>query len=233
MSLLVASRLNQTFEISCPEAMTIPLTGLSGQALGAADWPEIRTHLTGKEAVVAGPGLGQAKETSELINLLVQESKVPMVLDADALNGLDITTLASRQPGTTILTPHPGEMARLCMINSAEVQANRLRIAAEFSRRHQVVLILKGAGTIVAAPDGRLAINSSGNPGMATGGMGDVLAGLTGSLLGQGLDCWQAACLAVYLHGRAGDLCVQQGQTYGYLASEVAGQIPEALAELY
>ena len=231
-TLFVPTRLNTIFEISTPEAMTIPLTGLNGQALGAADWPEIQENLPRKTCVVAGPGLGLAKETTELIHTLITQSQLPLVLDADALNGLNITSLAQRSETTTILTPHPGEMARLLLTSTTEVQNNRLLIAQEFASRHQVIVVLKGAATIIAAPDGRVAINSTGNPGMASGGMGDILAGMIGGLLGQGLEGWQAACLGVYLHGRAGDLGQQADQPWGYLASELAARVPAALAEL-
>ncbi len=233
VSLFVPNRLNTIFEISCPEAMTIPLAGLAGQALGAADWPEIERELTNKKCVVAGPGLGQAKETAELVNMLVSKTQLPLVLDADALNGLNITSLSSRPQLTTILTPHPGEMASLLMISSAEVQANRLMIAQEFANRHQVIVVLKGAATIIAAPNGQVAINSTGNYGMATGGMGDVLAGIIAGLLSQGLSDWHAACLGTYLHGRAGDLHNEEHEPWGYLASELAARIPQAIGELH
>ena len=194
---------------------------------------EIERELTNKKCVVAGPGLGQAKETAELVNMLVSKTQLPLVLDADALNGLNITSLSSRPQLTTILTPHPGEMASLLMISSAEVQANRLMIAQEFANRHQVIVVLKGAATIIAAPNGQVAINSTGNYGMATGGMGDVLAGIIAGLLSQGLSDWHAACLGTYLHGRAGDLHNEEHEPCGYLASELAARIPQAIGELH
>ncbi|HSR36135.1 MAG TPA: NAD(P)H-hydrate dehydratase, partial [Desulfurivibrionaceae bacterium] len=153
-----------------------------------------------------------------------------MVVDADALNILACepallgTFLAPR-----ILTPHPGEMARLLGVSTAAVQGDRRGSAQALARQHGVWVVLKGSGTVVAAPDGMLAINSTGNPGMAAGGMGDVLAGLIGSLLCQGLAPWPAACLGVYVHGLAGDLLAQElGVSFGFLASELAAALPRA-----
>ena len=231
-TLFVPSRLNTIFEISCPEAMTLPLAGLSGHALGVADWPEIEQGLAGKKAIMVGPGLGTAKETAELVNIMVSTSPLPMVLDADALNCLNLTSLTSRAEQPTILTPHPGEMARLILSSPPEVQNNRLLIAKEFACRHQVVLVLKGAATIIAAPDGRVAINATGNAGMASGGMGDVLAGIIAGLLSQGLSDWQAACLGVHLHGLAADLAQGREKSWGYLASDLTNHIPAAISQL-
>ncbi|MEN8140480.1 MAG: NAD(P)H-hydrate dehydratase, partial [Thermodesulfobacteriota bacterium] len=233
VSLLVPQRLQTIMAASCPEALTHGLSGLSGQALGAGDWPEIEVNLQGKDALVLGPGLGLAPETAELVNTTIGNSDLPLVLDADGLNNLDLSALKTRAArSSTILTPHPGEMARLLGVGTAEVQAKRLQLAQELATSQQVIVVLKGAGTVIAGPDGRLAINSSGNSGMGSGGMGDVLAGLIGALLAQGLDGFAAACLGAFLHGRAGDLLSENGQPWGYLASELAKKIPTAVGEL-
>ncbi len=132
-----------------------------------------------------------------------------MVLDADALTALvGHLELLRRDSVPKILTPHPGEMARLIGGSTRKVQENRLEVAAEFSREHGVTLVLKGHRTVIAAPDGRLAINSSGNPAMASGGMGDALTGMIAGFLGQGHEPFEAACLGVYVHGAAADRCV-------------------------
>jgi NAD(P)H-hydrate epimerase len=151
----------------------------------------------------------------------------PVVVDADALNvlGLCLDVLRKRD-GLTILTPHPGEMARLLNCTVAEVESNRLEVAADFAREYDVVLVLKGAPTLIALPDGRIFINGSGNPLLASGGTGDVLAGLIGGLLCQGCQPDAAAVLAVFLHGAAADrLAVDNGDA-GILASDLLRKIP-------
>jgi len=151
------------------------------------------------------------------------------VVDADALNILAATPeLLRAAGGPRVLTPHPGEMGRLCGLTVREIQSDRLNAARAFATEHDIFLVLKGADTVIAAPDGRFAINTSGNAGMATGGMGDVLSGLIGALLAQGMSPWQAACLAVHVHGLAADLLAEK-KGYGYLAGEVAAMVPEAL----
>ena len=154
-----------------------------------------------------------------------------MVVDADGLNLLagEVAVLAA---GPRVLTPHPGEMSRLAGISTVEIQGKRRAVAADFAKRHGVYLVLKGASTIIAAPDGRLAINPTGNPGMAAGGMGDVLTGLIGGLLAQGVAPFEAACLGVYVHGLAGDRIVRAGRPFGFLASELAAEIPAAFQEV-
>lgn len=232
VSLCVPEKLNTIFEIHCLEAMTLPVAGLAGFALANSDYQEVVAAAVGKRCLVVGPGLGTAPETAALVNQLVRNLAQPLVLDADALNSLDLESLTDNGDNCVrIMTPHPGEMARLTGISTAEVQNNRLRVAGDFASEHGVIVVLKGAATVIAAPDGRLAVNSSGNHGMGTGGMGDVLAGLIGGLVGQGLDPFQAACLAVYSHGRAGDILAEIGP-YGYLASELADVVPQVWAEL-
>jgi len=131
-----------------------------------------------------------------------------------------------------ILTPHPGEMARLIHCSNREVQENRLEVAEDFSRKHNVTLVLKGHRTVIAAPDGRLAINSSGNPAMASGGMGDALTGMIAGFLGQGFEPFQAACLGVYTHGASADECVRGKASRGLLASDVVEQVPRVIGRL-
>jgi len=155
-----------------------------------------------------------------------------MLIDADGLNILaSDTTLLKEAPGPRILTPHPGEMARLTGLTSKHIQENRLETTRDFAAAHEVHVVLKGAGTVVSDPDGNMAVNPSGNPGMACGGMGDVLSGIIGGFLAQGLSPMQAGCLGVYSHGAAGDrLAAEAGA--GYLASEVANELPYVLEEL-
>ncbi|MEN8258119.1 MAG: NAD(P)H-hydrate dehydratase, partial [Thermodesulfobacteriota bacterium] len=232
VSLCVPEKLNHIFEVHCLEAMTIPVAGLDGYALANSDYQEVVKAATGKRCLMIGPGLGAAPETAALVNQLVRSCNQPLVLDADALNGLDLESLAvSGDDRVRIITPHPGEMAKLTGLTSAEVQKNRLQVAGDFAKGHGVIVVLKGAATVIADPEGRLAVNSTGNHGMGTGGMGDVLAGLIAGLVAQNVKPFQAACLAVYGHGRSGDILAETGP-YGYLASELATVVPQVWAEL-
>ncbi len=233
VSCCVAQNIHHVFESALAEAMSVPLS-FSDDFPVQDDFEMICLEAAGKNGVALGPGIGQALETVSLVQELYKTLGQPMVVDADGLNCLaqDVSVL-KQGAGPRILTPHPGEMARLTGLTTAEVQADRQRIALEFAEKHGLILVLKGNGTVIAAPDGRLAINATGNPGMATGGMGDVLTGLIGGLLAQGVEPWQAACLGVYLHGRAADRIVAEGSlSFGYLASEVADELPQTFHEL-
>lgn len=222
--------LNGVVQSGLPEAMTEPLA-FSQQYLSDTDYEQVLAASHGKGAVAVGPGLGTAEETGQMVRKLYRELRQPMVVDADGLNLLagDVAVLAA---GPRILTPHPGEMSRLSGLSILEIQGNRRSLAADFAKRHGVYLVLKGASTVVAAPDGRLAVNPTGNPGMAAGGMGDVLTGLIGGLLAQGVSPWEAACLGVYIHGLAADRIVRAGRSFGFLASELAAEIPAAFQEV-
>ncbi len=232
VTLGVPHLLNPIFATRLPEAMTVPL-GHSDTLFSIGDYPAILDLLSGKKSLVLGPGLGTAELTRKLVVRLYQEVKLPMVVDADGLNIL-ASELEEQQmvdvAGPRILTPHPGEMARLCRRAVRLIQDDRLHTSLWLSRLSaqdtpEMITVLKGAGTVVADNRGRWAINTSGNPGMGCGGMGDVLAGILGGLLAQGLSCWDAARLGVYVHGRAADLLAAQ-RPAGYLASEVAAALP-------
>ncbi len=234
---VVPKNLNPVMEASLIEAMTLVLPDAASTSLSIDDVDYILAAAIGKKAIVLGPGIGTDEQTEELVLLLYREVPLPMVVDADALTILGLHRDVLVQPGgPRILTPHPGEMARLTGLATNEIQANRLQAALSFCLKHEeeqkqaqkIVTVLKGAGTVVADNQGKWAINTSGNQGMATGGMGDVLAGLIGSLLAQGMDAWDAACAGVYLHGLAADLIATQKE-YGYTASEVAAELPVAI----
>ncbi len=233
VSLCVPALLNPIFEAALPEAMTIPLP-VSPTAPLLADYQIVAEALVRKQAMVLGPGIGTAAGTALLVKRLYREVALPMVVDADALNILATeTALLGNPTAPRILTPHPGEMARLLGVSTATVQDDRRGSAQALAREYGVWVVLKGSGTVIAAPDGALAINPTGNPGMAAGGMGDVLAGCIGGLLCQGLAPWQAACLGVYVHGLAGDLLAREfGVQFGFLASELAAALPRAFRQL-
>jgi len=223
--------------VACPEeALSTIAAGLpeimteAASARVGSEWHE---RLEKRDAVVVGPGLGTSAATVQLVRWLVASVAAPLVLDADGLNAIagDIGILRDAA-GARALTPHPGEMSRLTGLSTAEVQARRIEHACALARDTGAVVVLKGSGTVVAAPDGRWSINASGGPLLGVGGTGDVLAGLTGSLLVQGLEPYDAARLAVFLHGRAGDRLAQRLGDAGLLASELADELPAARREL-
>ena len=227
--------LNPIFETAIAEAMSVPLPASSG-FLSVDDYQRIEVLCAGKNGIVLGPGIGTEPETRELALRLYGAYAGPMVVDADALTILAAhPDLLRNPPGPRILTPHPGEMARLLGASVEAVQADRLKAAqwlnANGADRPPIITVLKGAGTMVSTTGGAWAINASGNSGMATGGMGDVLAGIIGGLLVQGHDPWQAACLGVHLHGLAADR-IAADQPYGYTATEVARQLPQVIGSL-
>jgi NAD(P)H-hydrate epimerase len=226
--------LNQIFETALAEAMTFPLPTSGNGYADETDYEEIRTALTIRQALVIGPGLGRNEATGKLVSRLYRNQKLPMVVDADALNLLaNDPSQLKNPPGIRILTPHPGEMARLTGKSTGEIQANRLTIAIDFAVKHNVFLVLKGSNTVIARPDGWAAINSTGNPALAAGGSGDVLAGFIGSLLAQGYYPWEAACLGVYTHGLAADRLTKDNDIQaGLLASELADELPAVMAEI-
>lgn len=203
-----------------PELMGLELT--HDGPLGPRDLNALLDAAEGKSAVVIGPGIARGDETGLLLGTLLEELQVPCVLDADALNALagNLEALNAAKC-ELLLTPHPGEMARLLGLTVPEVQENRVAIARAFAKDHQLVLALKGARTLIAREDGAIFINPTGNPGMATGGTGDVLAGLCGALLGQGLSTEDAAVAGVYVHGLAGDLAAARRGRLGLVASDL------------
>ena len=233
VTLCVPEPLNPIFETALFEAMTVPLPASTTAPINA-DHHVIAEALGGKQAMVMGPGIGTGDNTALLVKRLYQKVDLPMVVDADALNALATDpVLLGKAAGPRILTPHPGEMARLLGVTSAAVQKDRLAAARALAVEHRVFVVLKGAGTVLASPEGMLAVNPTGNPGMAAGGMGDVLAGLIGGLLCQRLSPWQAAGLGVYAHGLAGDVLVEEmGLQFGYMASELAAALPDAFRRI-
>jgi NAD(P)H-hydrate epimerase len=232
VTLCVPYDLNQIIQTGLWETMTVPLQSAVQGILSIDDYTVISDALADKQALAVGPGIGTADETAELIVKLYRDVSVPMLIDADGLNILARdSSIIGKAGGPRILTPHPGEMSRLTGLATKEIQANRLQVARDFAAKHKVHLVLKGAETIICSPDGLQAINPTGNPGMATGGMGDVLSGIIGGFMAQGLSPWQAACLGVYVHGLAADQLAEE-MTAGYLASEVADEVPYAIEEL-
>ena len=199
----------------------------------AATWPRLAALLAGKRAVAFGPGVGRTPALRTLLERLLATWEGPLVIDADGLNLLaeDVSILErARRKAEVVLTPHPAEMGRLAQIPTAEVQARRAETARDFATRHGVVVVLKGARSVIAGPGGELAINPTGNPGMASGGTGDALTGILGALLASGMTPLAAAQTGTYLHGAAGDrAALERGET-GLLARDLIDAIPRVLA---
>jgi NAD(P)H-hydrate epimerase len=231
-TLAVPAALQAICEAQVREVMTAALPDAGDGAAGLGDGATVSALCAGRAAVVCGPGLGLHEDTRALVAHVVRECRAPLVLDADGLNAVAGTDLLLARAGTTVVTPHPGEMARLLRADAAGVQADRLGAARSLARRERVIVVLKGARTIVAHPDGAAAISPTGNPGMASGGTGDVLAGVTGALLAQGLAPFDAACLAAYAHGAAGDAVAARRGEVGLLAGDLAEELPVTLARL-
>jgi NAD(P)H-hydrate epimerase len=214
-----------------PEAMSVALPGEG--PLVRADLGALLAAAKGADALVAGPGIARGPETGELLRALVERARVPVVLDADALNALaeepELVAALAGLEVPLVLTPHPGEMARLCATTVDAVQADRVAVAADRARAWNATVVLKGARTVVAAPGVPPAVIPTGNPGLATGGTGDVLAGLTGALLAGGLEPFAAARAAAWVHGRAGDLAARRFGVRGL----VAGDLDEAIGQVW
>jgi len=215
-----------------PEYMTEPL---DETAAGTVDYSALDRVLELKADVIAvGPGLGQGPSTAAFVQGLVERAGVPLVLDADALNAFagEPERLIGRDGVDVVITPHPGEMARLVNASIEAVQHDRLRYASEFAAAHRVHVVLKGHRTIVAGPDNRAFINLTGNAGMATGGTGDVLTGMIAAWFAQLLDAEAAAKLAVYLHGSAGDLAEADEGEVALMAGDIIERLGDAVMEL-
>jgi NAD(P)H-hydrate epimerase len=215
-----------------PEYMTEPLDETES---GTVDFAAVERILEMDADVIAvGPGLGQAPSTAAFVQALVERTGVPIVLDADALNAFtgDPERLVGRDEVPVVITPHPGEMARLLDIPIEALQRDRLRHAREFAAGHRVFVVLKGHRTIVATPDGETYVNLTGNAGMATGGTGDLLTGMIAAWFAQLLDAEAACKLAVYIHGAAGDLAEADEGEVALVAGDIASRLGDAVLEL-
>ena len=210
------------------ESMTMLLPATPAESVAASALDPALACAKDKDAVALGPGLSQHPETQEFILEFIQGCAAPLVIDADGLNALseDKTVLESARP--CVLTPHPGEMARLCGTTTEAVQMDREGCAREFAKGNGCTVVLKGHRTIVALGDGRCFVNLNGNAGMATGGTGDVLTGIIGGLMAQRMDAAEAALLGVYVHGLAGDIAAQAKTERGMIASDLIEMLPEA-----
>ncbi|MGI6587336.1 MAG: NAD(P)H-hydrate dehydratase [Peptococcia bacterium] len=228
----VPESLANVFDLALPEAITKGVRETEKGALSAAGWSVIKEILPGKKALVFGPGLGTENQIKHLLQKVL-EADMPLVLDADGLNVLaKEPDVLQKAQGSLILTPHPGEMARLLGTTVALVQENRVETALEAAAKFQAVVVLKGAATVIATPEKEVFINSTGCSTLATAGAGDVLAGAIGGLLAQGLSPLEAAVLGVYIHGLAGEILAREKGQRGVLAGDVVETLPFAFKSL-
>ena len=233
VTVAVPESLNDIMEVKLTEAMTIPVPEGKARAFGMASLDRVLEIISERDAAVIGPGFGRDEDTIAFALKLIRKLAKPAIIDADALYAV------SRDPSVLkkcraplVITPHPGEMATLLGTTVDQVQSNRLEVARAFAKEHGVTVVLKGAGTVVAEPEGAAYINTTGSPGMATGGTGDVLSGIIGGLLAQGSDADHAANAAVYLHGRAGEIAAEKLGEAAMIASDVADSIGGAIQEV-
>jgi len=231
----IPAGLNNIMEQKTTEAMTWPLSETDEGGLAEDAIADITKLLNGKSCVVAGPGLGISTHIKSILKKLLKESAMPMVLDADALNNLAgfLDCIKGEVSRDIVLTPHPGEAARLLGLRPSDIQADRMGAAEVLSRKTGAVVVLKGANTIIASPEGTIYINTTGGPALATAGTGDVLAGMIGGLMGQGMGGLHAAITAVYAHGLSGDNISRKrrGQR-GLIATELLDVIAPVLNSL-
>ncbi|MBI4689236.1 MAG: NAD(P)H-hydrate dehydratase [Nitrospirae bacterium] len=233
----VPESLLDIFQSGVTEEMTLPLSDRGDGILSAQALDTILEFLSNKADVLAiGPGISDADETRKLIANVVLNSTAPMVMDADAINALQGKLhILRKAKAPIILTPHPGEMARLLqgskgqrVKGSREIEKDRINTAVRFSKETGTYLVLKGVPTIIAEPDGSAFINPTGNPGMASAGVGDVLTGMTAAFLGQGLNPLEASILGVYMHGLGGNIAVEKKGEHSLIASDIIDSISHA-----
>lgn len=234
VTLGIPKSLNPIMEVKLTEVMTLPLAEAEEGSLSLKAFSDIRDFSEKADCVAIGPGLSQNKSTQELIRKSASAIKKPIVLDADGINAFEgYTSLLKSicRRGVHIITPHPGEMARLLKISVREAQGDREKIAADFSRRYNLTVVLKGYKTIIASGKS-FHVNKTGNPGMASGGCGDVLTGMIASFLAQGMSAYEASKAAVYLHGLAGDLAKKDKTEISLIASDIIDKIPNIFKKL-
>lgn len=239
VTLATPKHLNPILEGLLPEVMTLPLSETDTGSLAVSATSAILEFAEKTKSILAiGPGLSQHPETVSFVHDLIRKNRehgldLRMVIDADGLNALahDRETL-SLLNSEVVLTPHPGEMARLTNTAVPALEKDRIRTVQQFASEHGVTLVFKGAPTVTGTPNGNLWVNSTGNPGMATGGMGDVLTGVIAGLMAQNISSESAAALGVYLHGLAGNIAAETSGMHGLIASDVLKTVPQAISSL-
>lgn len=230
VTLGIPKSLNPIMEAKLTEVMTKPLPETDDQTLSEGAFSRIIKFAEKVNCVAIGPGLSRNSGTEKLVKELVVSLDKPMVLDADGINALEgNASILSSAKAPIVITPHPGEMARLVSLSREAIIKAKEKVAKNFASKYNVVCVLKGHRTVVAGPKGKVYVNFTGNPGMASGGVGDVLTGMIASLIGQGIKPFDAAKLGVFLHGLAGDLAAKEKGEISLIASDILGKLPAAI----
>jgi ADP-dependent NAD(P)H-hydrate dehydratase / NAD(P)H-hydrate epimerase len=233
LHLAIPETLNDILETQLTEVMTVPFQVPEDPTEDFTGVEEIIEGLNRSNVVALGPGLGRSRETEIIVERVLKEAKCPVILDADALNVLPkMLKLLKKVKSRCILTPHPGEMARITGLSISEINENRIKVAKDFSRKYGVIVVLKGASTVITDEEGQVFLNTTGNPGMATAGSGDVLTGIITALVGQKIDMIDAAMAGVYIHGRSGDEAAKITGEYGMIASDMVKEVPRIITEI-
>jgi ADP-dependent NAD(P)H-hydrate dehydratase / NAD(P)H-hydrate epimerase len=216
-----------------PELMTEALqeTDAGTISLRALEYGYLDELTKGKTVLAIGPGISRNPETSEFVRTVVEKYRVPIVLDADGLNAFEgMANKLNGEGRSMVITPHPGEMARLTGLSILEVQKDRIGVARGFAKDHGIVVVLKGHRSLIAQPDGEVWVNTTGNPGMATGGTGDILTGMVAGMIAQNPKLVvEAVTAAVYLHGLAGDVTCETTGEQSLVATDLIAALPEAM----
>jgi yjeF C-terminal region, hydroxyethylthiazole kinase-related len=232
VTLGIPASLNPVMEVKLTEVMTEPLAETDSQTLSTQSLPRIQELIEGKKVLALGPGISTHPETIAVVHHIIHNSRIPIIVDADGINALgEKPSVLQEAQCPIVLTPHPGEMARLTGTSIKEVQEDRIGVAKKIAKEWGVVLVLKGARSIIAEPNGNIYINSTGNPGMASGGTGDVLTGMIAGLVAQGYTISEASRLGVFLHGYIADEITEQRGEVGLTATDIINRIPLTLKE--
>jgi len=233
VTLGIPKSLNPIMEAKLTEVMTKPLPETDDQTLSEGAFSKIIKFAEKVNCVAIGPGLSRNSSTEKLVKELVVSLDKPMVLDADGINALEGNArILSSAKAPIVVTPHPGEMARLVSLSREAIVKAKEKVAKNFASKYNVVCVLKGHRTVVAGPKGKTYVNLTGNPGMASGGAGDVLIGMIASFIGQGIKPFDAARLGVFLHGLAGDLAAKEKGEASLIASDILEKLPEAIKKM-
>lgn len=220
-------------QISVPEAICKPLGNEENIEIDISCLTSILEGAQQSDVIAIGPGMGKNPDIQSIVKKLIEEAQVPLIIDADGLNAIGERADAFfKGDKSIVITPHPGEMSRLTGLDISQINENRIDIAREYSKKWGTIVILKGARTVIAIPDGKVYLNITGNPGMAAAGSGDVLTGILSSFVSQGFSVDKAAIAAVFIHGRAGDMMAEKFGEYGLIAGDMADGVGLAIKDL-